>query len=105
MNKFLALMLFGAVATAGLQSTAIAAPAAEAAAGAAAAAPAKQAPKPSKFVSKKQTALKTAGFDPGPIDGVIGKKTREALRGFQKANNLKETGRLDKATIAALKKK
>jgi phospholipid transport system substrate-binding protein len=49
-----------------------------------------------------QEALKAKGEDPGPIDGVIGNKTRTALRGFQKANNLKVTGMLDDQTSEKL---
>ena len=68
-----------------------------------AATPAKKVIKPSKAVAKAQTALKAAGFDPGPIDGVTGKKTRAAVSAFPKAKNIPVTGRLDKATAAALK--
>ena len=49
-----------------------------------------------------QEALKAKGEDPGPIDGVIGNKTRTALRAFQKANNLKVTGALDDQTAEKL---
>lgn len=49
-----------------------------------------------------QQALKDKGHDPGPIDGIMGPKTREALKGFQKAEGIKETGRLDAETMAKL---
>ena len=39
-----------------------------------------------------QKALSEAGFYKGSIDGVIGTKTKEALRKFQEANNLKADG-------------
>lgn len=39
-----------------------------------------------------QTALSEAGFYKGSIDGVIGAKTKEALRKFQEANDLKVDG-------------
>src|SRR5512142_1175935 len=45
-------------------------------------------------VKQVQEALKDKGFDPGPIDGVMGQKTREALRSFQQSKNIKVTGRL-----------
>jgi peptidoglycan hydrolase-like protein with peptidoglycan-binding domain len=37
------------------------------------------------------------------VDGRLGAKTREALKAFQSKNGLTPTGRLDKATEAALK--
>lgn len=49
-------------------------------------------------VKKAQKALKLAGFDPGPVDGKIGRKTREALKNFQEAHQLNPTGNLDEAT-------
>lgn len=42
-----------------------------------------------------QQALIARGANPGPVDGVMGPKTREALRAFQKVQNLPPTGRLD----------
>jgi peptidoglycan hydrolase-like protein with peptidoglycan-binding domain len=42
-----------------------------------------------------QEELKAKEEDPGPIDSVIGKKTRSALRAFQNANDLKVTGTLE----------
>ncbi len=53
-------------------------------------------------VKKIQEALKDKGQDPGAIDGIMGKKTREAIRAFQKSNELKVTGRLDKETADKL---
>ena len=35
-------------------------------------------------------------------DGVVGPKTNQALRDFQKSNNLQVTGRIDKKTASAL---
>jgi peptidoglycan hydrolase-like protein with peptidoglycan-binding domain len=49
-----------------------------------------------------QEALKTKGFDPGPADGVVGPKTGQALRDFQKSQNLQVTGRIDDKTASAL---
>lgn len=49
-----------------------------------------------------QEALKTKGFDPGAADGVIGPKTNQALRDFQKSQNLQVTGRIDEKTSSAL---
>jgi hypothetical protein len=45
-----------------------------------------------------QEALKNQGHDPGPVDGIMGSQTRRAIREFQSANGLKQTGRLDART-------
>lgn len=49
-----------------------------------------------------QQALSQRGFNPGPVDGVMGPRTRSALRDFQRANNIEATGRTNSATMAAL---
>jgi peptidoglycan hydrolase-like protein with peptidoglycan-binding domain len=41
-------------------------------------------------------------FDIGGIDGYYGKKTRDAVKAFQKANDLKQTGIADVKTQALL---
>ncbi len=51
-----------------------------------------------------QTALKNAGFYSGTIDGKIGKKTKEAVKEFQKANELKADGVVGKQTWIKLQK-
>ncbi|MGH7325060.1 MAG: peptidoglycan-binding protein [Candidatus Rokuibacteriota bacterium] len=53
-------------------------------------------------VRSAQQALKDKGHDPGSIDGVMGPQTQAALKDFQKAQGLKETGRLDAETMAQL---
>ena len=53
-------------------------------------------------VKQVQEALKTKGHDPGAPDGVMGPKTQQALRAFQKQNGLQATGRLDDKTASAL---
>jgi peptidoglycan hydrolase-like protein with peptidoglycan-binding domain len=53
-------------------------------------------------VTRAQEALKQAGHDPGPIDGVVGARTTAALRAYQQAQGLEPTGRLDDATLAKL---
>ncbi|MDD5120025.1 MAG: peptidoglycan-binding domain-containing protein [Candidatus Omnitrophica bacterium] len=50
-----------------------------------------------------QTALKNAGYYQGSIDGKTGKNTRQAIKEFQKANNLSADGRVGKKTWAVLK--
>src|SRR5215470_11637439 len=49
-----------------------------------------------------QEALKTQGFDPGPIDGRMGPRTRAAISDYQRRENLPVTGTLDTATMAKL---
>lgn len=51
-----------------------------------------------------QIALERLGFSPGVIDGKSGESTKIALRGFQAANELQETGELDAETKAALER-
>jgi hypothetical protein len=53
-------------------------------------------------VKEIQEALKDKGFDPGAADGVIGPETNQAIREFQKSNNLQVTGRIDEKTAGAL---
>lgn len=63
-------------------------------------------PSPTPFnanpVRSAQRALTAFGYDPGPADGIMGAKTRRALRLFQQDQGLPVTGRLDKATSDAL---
>lgn len=49
-----------------------------------------------------QMALRNAGYDPGPIDGKIGSKTKAAIIDFQKANNLTADGKVGPKTWAKL---
>ncbi len=48
-----------------------------------------------------QQALNRAGH-PAPLDGKLGKKTRQALRNFQRAHGLPATGQADRHTLARL---
>lgn len=51
-----------------------------------------------------QKALRNAGFYKGPIDGNIGLQTKEAIKAFQKANDLKPDGVVGKQTWKKLSK-
>jgi peptidoglycan hydrolase-like protein with peptidoglycan-binding domain len=53
-------------------------------------------------LKKAQQALKDKGLYEGEVDGVMGPKTREALREFQKNENIQQTGRLDRETMSKL---
>jgi peptidoglycan hydrolase-like protein with peptidoglycan-binding domain len=51
-----------------------------------------------------QQALHDKGFDPGPIDGIVGAKTQEAVRNFQDRYGIAASGGLDNQTLYALGK-
>ncbi|WP_291178183.1 L,D-transpeptidase family protein [Erythrobacter sp.] len=53
-------------------------------------------------IMQAQVVLDRVGFAPGVIDGKMGMSTENALRGFQEANDLSITGKLDEATKNAL---
>ena len=54
-------------------------------------------------VSDLQSALLRAGFDPGPVDGKLGKKTKAAIKAFQRRNNLRADGVVGEKTWSLLK--
>ena len=56
----------------------------------------------SDTIRQAQQALKDKGFDPGPIDGKYGPKTREAVLNYQKQNNIVANGRLGGETYESL---
>ncbi len=45
-----------------------------------------------ELVSEVQRALKTAGFDPGPVDGIIGRGTLRAIDAYQREKGLARGG-------------
>jgi len=56
----------------------------------------------SSAVRATQTALMKEGFDPGPIDGIMGPMTMTAIRNYQSHNKLEVTGTLTPETKSAL---
>jgi len=54
-------------------------------------------------VAEMQKRLAELGYQPGPADGVAGKKTLDALKKFQHANHLPATGTLDNETMRRLR--
>ena len=56
----------------------------------------------SAVIKQAQQKLSAAGHDAGPADGVLGAKTQQALKDFQKAKGIEATGQLDQRTLAAL---
>jgi rare lipoprotein A len=53
-------------------------------------------------IKQAQEALKVEGFHPGPVDGVVGPRTRQALRAYQAREGLPQTGGLDEGTFHRL---
>ena len=53
-------------------------------------------------VKKVQQALNDAGYDCGTPDGIAGKKTESAIKAFQAANGLEQTGVIDDQLLEAL---
>jgi hypothetical protein len=54
------------------------------------------------MVRSAQETLTQKGFDVGPVDGVLGPRTRAALREFQQREGLARSGELDESTLRAL---
>jgi peptidoglycan hydrolase-like protein with peptidoglycan-binding domain len=57
---------------------------------------------PRERVRRVQERLAAAGFDPGPADGIVGARTRAALRAFQEARDLAPTGEPNGPTLTEL---
>ena len=54
------------------------------------------------IVEQVQQQLIERGYDPGPADGKMGKKTANAIKSFQKDNGLLVSGELNEATLKRL---
>lgn len=50
-----------------------------------------------------QAELRRLGYDPGPIDGVMGQRTTSAITAFQRASQLPQTGSLTPETLSRLR--
>jgi peptidoglycan hydrolase-like protein with peptidoglycan-binding domain len=53
-------------------------------------------------VKEVQQALKDKGYDPGPVDGAMGARTKDAIKSFQSASNLQATGTINTETAEKL---
>lgn len=58
---------------------------------------------PRELVMSVQRCLTDLGIDPGPIDGLEGKRTRTAVKSFQRSMNLAETGEISKDLLGRLR--
>ncbi len=56
----------------------------------------------SDTIKSVQQALKDKGFDPGPVDGVKGRQTKEALKKYQEQQHLTADGRVGPKTLDSL---
>lgn len=50
-------------------------------------------------VRETQAWLKAFGFDPGPLDGLPGPKTTDAVKRYRTARQMEETGALDRSVL------
>jgi hypothetical protein len=55
-----------------------------------------------RFVREAQRTLGELGYRPGPIDGVVGRKTQGALARYQRSEGIPVTGQLDAETLVRL---
>jgi N-acetylmuramoyl-L-alanine amidase len=60
---------------------------------------------PASEVTGVQERLKNLGFDCGDVDGIVGPRTRAALRAFQHAASLPRTSKIDAATSDELRRR
>lgn len=54
------------------------------------------------MTTRAQARLLEMGYRIGKADGILGPRTKAALRQYQRTNGLSETGALDEATLIAL---
>jgi len=55
-------------------------------------------------IKQVQIALRNAGYNPGTIDGKMGRQTRDAIKSFQRANGLVADGKVGKRTWELLRR-
>lgn len=51
-----------------------------------------------------QSGLSELGYSPGPVDGIVGEQTRDAIRKFQRDRRLPESGQISSALMDELRK-
>ena len=74
--------------------------------GAAQSAPVTQAvaaqPSLNQAVADLQSQLAARGYDPGPIDGMMGERTRAAIRAYQRDRQMPVDGQVSQALVSSL---
>ncbi|MCB1749311.1 MAG: peptidoglycan-binding protein [Gammaproteobacteria bacterium] len=55
------------------------------------------------LVADVQGRLAARGYDPGPVDGVVGPKTRQAIRAWQRDRGLAVDGRVTPELVSSLR--
>ena len=56
----------------------------------------------SQQVRELQNSLQAQGVSPGPVDGIMGPQTQQAIRKFQQEEGLTAQGQIDQQTLEAL---
>jgi peptidoglycan hydrolase-like protein with peptidoglycan-binding domain len=59
---------------------------------------------PKDQLMEVQSLLIKLGFNPGPADGIIGPKTLEAVRKYQKSNGMEVDGKISEKLLEQLRK-
>lgn len=59
-------------------------------------------PNLNQAVTNLQSQLAAHGYDPGPIDGVMGERTRAAIRAYQRDRQMPVDGQVSQALVASL---
>jgi len=60
--------------------------------------------KRAELTLKTQKSLQEIGFDPGPIDGIYGSRTKSAILKFQAEHQLEEDGKISKSLLEHIEK-
>lgn len=55
-----------------------------------------------EIVRSVQQSLSEQGYDAGPVDGIMGPQTKEALKEFQQAQGLDASGELNEQSLAEM---
>ena len=56
-----------------------------------------------ELVAEVQDTLTRLGYHPGPVDGILGPKTHQAIKLYQDTKNLQATGQLNDQVVTALR--